>query len=133
MRCIRKRAEAQFACGFVELMQRFADQGLNRKEAAKLIGCNHNTLYAVLADMNDPFPATRVAAAFVADTGESLGEFVRQKAAEGLFISEVARAVGYNNVTTFRLALKTRGIEVAFTPRHCRRTAAKLHALRASS
>lgn len=133
MRCIRKRAEAKFACGFVELMQRFADQGLNRKQAAKEIGCSKTSLYAVLAEMDDPFPPTRVAAAYVADTGQSLGEAVRELAAKGMFASEVARAVGYNNVTTFRLALKTRGIQVEFTKRHCRRTAAKLDALRASS
>lgn len=129
MRCIRKRAEAKFGIGFMELMQRFADQGLNRKQAAVEIGCSKTSLYAVLADMHDPFPARRVAALYVAETGESLGDAVRRLAATGMFVSEVAREIGYNNVTTFRLALKVRGIEVEFTKRHCRRTAGVLRTL----
>lgn len=126
MRCIRKRAEAKFECDFVELMQIFADQGYNRTQTAKAIGCSKTALFAVLADMDDPFPPTSVSAAFVSDTGESLGEFVKRKAAEGLWLSEVARLVGYTHATNFRTELKNRGIQVEFTKRHCRRTAAKL-------
>lgn len=126
MRCIRKRAEAKFECNFVELMQIFADQGYNRKQTAKAIGCCKTSLLAVLADMDDPFPPKSVAAAFVADTGESLGEFVKRKAAEGLWLAEVAKLVGYTSPGNFKLELKNRGIQVEFTKRHCRRTAAKL-------
>lgn len=126
MRCIRRRAEAKFECNFVELMQIFADQGYNRTQTAKAIGCSKTSLLAVLADMDDPFPPKSVSVAFVADTGESLGEFVKRKADEGLWLSEVARLVGYTNATNFRIELKNRGIEVEFTKRHCRRSAAKL-------
>lgn len=126
MRCIRKRAEAKFECDFVELMQIFADQGYNRKQTAKAIGCCETSLLAVLADMDDPFPPKSVSVAFVSDTGESLGDFVRRKAAEGLWLSEVSRLVGYKSPGNFKLELKNRGIHVEFTKRHCRRTAAKL-------
>lgn len=126
MRCIKKRAEAKFECNFVELMQIFADQGYTRKQTAKAIGCCNTSLLAVLADMDDPFPPKSNVAAFVADTGENFGEFVKKKAAEGLWLSEVARLVGYKHASNFRLELKNRGIQVEFTKRHCRRTAAKL-------
>lgn len=126
MRCIRKRAEAKFECNFVELMQIFADQGYNRTQTAKAIGCSKTSLLAVLADMDDPFPPKSISAAFVADTGESLGEFVKRKAAEGLWLAEVSRLVGYTSPGNFKRELKNRGIQVEFAKRHCRRTAAKL-------
>jgi hypothetical protein len=106
---------------FWSLLGSMAETGLNRRQCADALGYHHDRFCKMLADCpdKDPFDAYNIAARYLAESGQTIGDAAREFAAAGMTISEAARRIGYGKtaIGSFRKALEARGIKVEFASR----------------
>jgi hypothetical protein len=109
---------AQYKESAWAVIGRMADKGMTRKAVAAELGYNESRFNAMLAANpgKDPFPSWLKAAAYVAESGETIVSASRRLAAEGKTANGAARIIGYANGAGLLEALQSRGVKIEFAP-----------------
>ena len=114
----RDLIEARWGLPFWDVVRAFAEQGLNRGDTAKALGCSASYIYLLLAEYpeHDPFPRYGLVGSYIEDTGESFRSALERMIAAGMSVSAIATTMGFGRTDRLRYAMAARGIELTFPP-----------------
>lgn len=117
-----RQIEKRWGVEFWQLVRDFAEQGLPRSDVGKALGYSRDGFYTLLARNpgKDPFDSYDRAAAYVKETGESLGDALRRMARNRYNWEQAATEIGYANGWSLKRAAQLRGIKVDFGTRRGR-------------
>lgn len=110
----QRQVEARWGVLFWQLVSDFADQGLSRFDTARALGYRPDSFCDLLARTpdKDPFEPFIRSAAYLKDTGETMGQALHRMAAEGRSWGYAARVIGYNDGHILKRVASARGIQV---------------------
>ena len=111
-----RQIEKRWGVEFWRLVSDFAEQGLPRSDVGKALGYSRDGFYDLLARNpgKDPFDSYDHAAAYVKETGESLGDALRRMARNRYTWAQAAAEIGYAGGWALKRAAELRGIKVDF-------------------